>query len=144
MFHPVGKGREKLATLLAESRTLKLDKQPHAFCFLLRSMFEISAKAYCADHAGKLGAPTAAKPTGEDRTLADILNDIERHLTNAGTDRAMVKQLHGAMAELRKPNGFLSVTSMNQLIHNPRFSVHETHISTLFGNVFPLLEAMNR
>jgi len=47
------------------------------------------------------------------------------------------------MTELAKPHGFLSVTSMNHLVHNPKFSIDETHISTLFSNIFPLLEAMN-
>jgi hypothetical protein len=47
------------------------------------------------------------------------------------------------MAELATPDGILSVTSMNQLVHSPSFSVSEGHISTVFGNIFPLLEAMN-
>lgn len=142
-FHPKGSNRGKLVTLLDEARKLKLDKHPHAFCFLLRSMFEISAKAYCADHAST-GGPTATKQNGEDRKLVEILRDITKHLTNDKGDKVMTKTLHGAMAELGKSEGILSVTSMNQLVHNPAFSVDETHISTLFGNVFPLLEAMNR
>jgi len=32
---------------------------------------------------------------------------------------------------------------MNQLVHNELFSVQPQDICTLFGNVFPLLEAMN-
>ena len=56
----------------------------------------------------------------------------------------MIKELHGAMAELATQDGILSVTSLNQLVHNPKFTVDETHISSLFGNIFPLLQAMNR
>jgi hypothetical protein len=141
-FAPVGNHREKLVTLLTEARKLKLEVHPHAFCFLLRSMFEISAKAYCKDHS-KTGGPSATKTNGDDRVLADVLRDITKHLTKNNTDRAMTKTLHGAMAEMAKQNGFLSVTSMNQLVHNPRFSVKDTHISALFFNIFPLLEAMN-
>ena len=141
-FSPVGPNRDKVVTLLEESRRLKLSVHPHAFCFLLRSMFEISAKAYCRDH-GKTGGPAATKSNGEDRALVDILRDVTSHMTKNKTDKAMIKLLHGAMAELAKANGFLSVTSLNQLIHSPHFSVKDTHISTLFGNVFPLLEAMN-
>jgi hypothetical protein len=106
-------------------------------------MFEISAKAYCNDHAGK-GGPSAIKADGNDRTLVDVLREIHVHLTKNNTDKLMIKELHGAMAELGKPDSFLSVTSMNQLVHNPKFIVDETHISTLFSNVFPLLQAMNR
>jgi hypothetical protein len=142
-FTPRGNNREKLVTLLKEARMLKLKKHAHSFCFLLRSMFEISAKAYCLDHAAS-GGPSAAKANGEDRMLVDVLRDITNHLTKNKTDKAMVRALHGAIAELAKSEGFLSVTSMNQLIHNPRFSVDETHIGTLFGNIFPLLEEMNR
>ena len=35
------------------------------------------------------------------------------------------------------------VTSMNQLVHNQKFSIQAGDIAGLFGNVFPLLEAMN-
>lgn len=55
----------------------------------------------------------------------------------------MVKVLHGAITELAKAEGLLSVTSMNQLVHNPKFSVLSGDVAGLFGNVFPLLEAMN-
>jgi len=142
-FAPSGANREKLVTLLNEAKTLSLEKHPHAFCFLLRSMFEISAKAYCKDHAKKSG-PSATKADGNDRILVDVLRDISNHLSKNQTDKTMQRILHGAMAELAKPSGFLSVTSLNQLVHNPRFTVDETHIATLFGNVFPLLEEMNR
>ena len=141
-FAPVGNHREKLVTLLDEARKLKLEIHPHAFCFLLRSMFEISAKAYCKDHSKSAG-PTTTKSNGEDRVLVDVLRDITNHLTKNDTDKAVKKALHGAMAELAKTTGFLSVTSMNQLVHNPKFSVKDTHISALFFNIFPLLEAMN-
>jgi hypothetical protein len=142
-FAPMGKNREKLVTLLNEARHLTLSKHPHAFCFLLRSMFEISAKAYCKDYSAS-GGPKHIKASGDDRMLVDVLRDICDHLTQNKSDKAMTKALHGAMAELGKKDGFLSVTSLNQLVHNPKFTVDETHISTLFGNIFPLLEEMNR
>ena len=141
-FTPLGKNREKVVTLLIEASKLKLHSHPHAFCFLLRSMFEISAKAYCNDHKNA-GGPTATNAKGDDRTLVDVLRDVTKHLTNQNKDKARTKALHGAMTELGKPTGFLSVTSMNQLIHNPKFSVSDRDISVLFGNIFPLLEAMN-
>lgn len=142
-FSPKGNNREKVVTLLEEARGLILKKNPLSFCFLLRSMFEISAKAYCSDYAQTNG-PKATKANGDDRNLVDILRDIYEHLTNSKQDRVMVKLLHGAMAEIASPDSFLSVTSLNQLIHNPRFSVNENHISTLFSNIFPFLEAMNK
>jgi hypothetical protein len=142
-FHPKGNNRDKVVTLLEEARKLKIHLHPHAFCFLLRSMFEISAKAYCVDHASS-GGPSATKAGGEDRTLVDILRDVTSHLTKNNTDKQMTKTLHGAMTEIAKSEGILSVTSLNQLVHSPKFSVNETHICSMFGNVFPLLDAMNR
>jgi len=65
------------------------------------------------------------------------------HLTKNQSDKDMVRALHGAMSELGKKDGLLSVTSMNQLVHNPRFSVTSTDIANLFGNVFPIVEWMN-
>ncbi len=142
-FHPKGNNRGKVVSLLDELKGLKIVKFPHAFCFVLRSMFEISAKAYCLDHAGTPGAPKATKQNGEDRSLVDVLRDVTTHLTKNNTDKAMKKELHGAMTELALPDGFLSVTSLNQLIHSTHFSVDERHICKLFANIFPLLRQMN-
>ena len=141
-FTPLGKNREKVVTLLEEARTLTLSKHPHAFCFLLRSMFEISAKAYCKDHEKSSGL-SATKASGEEKQLGNLLREITEHLTKNNTDKAMVKALHGAMADLAKANSLLSVTSMNQLVHNPQFSVSTPDICVVFANIFPLLEAMN-
>lgn len=145
MFTPRGAGREKVKTLLDEVRTLKLDKQAHAFCFLLRSMFEISAKCYCDDHKA-VGGPSYASASGDDRRLVDILNDVCAHMVGSGkaVNRQLQKDLQGAKTELGNSNGVLSVTSMNQLIHNKKFSVDQHHIATVFHNVFPLLIEMNR
>jgi ribosomal protein S7 len=141
-FIPVGNNRDKVVTLLNEAKTLNVARHPHAFCFVLRSMFELSAKAYCQDHV-KSGGPSMMKPNGEERKLADVLRDITKHLTKNNKDKVMVKALHGAMTELSKSTSLLSVTSMNQLIHHPTFVVDGKSVSTVFANIFPLLEAMN-
>jgi hypothetical protein len=135
-------GREKLALLRNELIMLDLRKTPHAFCFVLRSVFEISAKAYCDEHK-KSGGPTAQKAPGQDKALVDVLRDIVKHLMNNNADKEMKKRLTGAMAELGKSDGFLSITSMNQLVHHRSFNVNESHICGLFFNILPLLEAMN-
>lgn len=140
-FTPRGPDREKVVLLRDEMHALNLRNNPLAFCFLLRSMFEISAKAYCGQHGAKGGF--SAKKKGRDRPLVDILRDITNHLTKNKTDKERTKQLHGAMAELARPEGLMSVTSMNQLVHNPKFSVTTGDVCQLFGNIFPLLEAMN-
>lgn len=142
-FKPRGKNREKLVTLLDELKKLKIQDHPHAFCFLLRSMFEISAKAYCKDHQAS-GGPSATKADGTERFLVDVLRDIVGYLTKNKTDKAMVKELQGAMTQLGKSDSILSVTSMNQLVHNPKFLVSAHDICILFANVFPLLEEMNK
>lgn len=139
-FIPRGANREKVVSLLIEIRKLKLDTNPIAFCFLFRSMFEIAAKAYCKDHAAD--GLTSVKPDGNDRSLVDVLRDITTHLTNNKKDREATRRLHGAMVELGRPEGILSVTSMNQLVHNPKFAQQERDIAILFASVFPLLEAM--
>ena len=72
------------------------------------------------------------------------MRDIQKHITKNNSDKEKTKELHGAITELAKPEGLLSVTSMNQLVHNPSFSIQANDISILFGNVFPLLEEMNK
>jgi hypothetical protein len=141
-FAPIGNNREKVVKLLDEAKNLSVGKYPLAFCFLLRSMFEISAKAFCQDHA-KSGGPSMSKTNGEDRRLAEVLRDITKHLTRNNKDKVMVRALHGAMTDLGNANGLLSVTSMNQLVHHPKFVVDGRSVSTVFANIFPLLEAMN-
>lgn len=101
-------------------------------------MFEISGKAYSTDHSLSM-----TKTGGKDKTLVEVLRGITAHLTNNNSNMQMVKVLHGAMTELGKSEGLLSVTSMNNLVHNPLFSIAPSDICILFGNVYPLLEAMN-
>jgi hypothetical protein len=141
-FTPSGKKRDKLVSLKEEIVTLDLTRTPLAFSFVLRSMFELSAKAYCADHAASGGPPTT-KANGDDRKLVEVLRDITNHLTKNDTDKAKKKELHGAITELAKSDGILSVTSMNQLVHNPRFSVAPADLAVVVANIFPLLEAMS-
>lgn len=144
-FKLLGNNREKVVTLRKEALQLKLKDNPIAFCLLLRSMFEISAKAYCDDHKAN-GGPSATKVDGQDRKLVDILRDITTYMTtlpNQKRDTAKLKLLHGALTELAKSESILSVTSMNNLVHNAKFAVTEGDISTMFGNIFPLLEEMN-
>jgi hypothetical protein len=140
---PRGAGREKVVDLRKEAMALDIRKTPLAFCFVLRSLFEVSTKAYCADHASS-GGPSATKPGGGDKKLASVLKDVSRHLTNNNQDMTLVKALHGATTELSKPEGLLSVTSMNQLVHNPSFSIQAGDICMMFSNVFPLLKAMSQ
>lgn len=142
-FVPLGNNRQKVVTLRDEAKRLKLDKNPIAFCFLLRSMFEISAKAYCVDHVATNSSLSFKKPNGDEKSLIVVLKDITQHLTQNNQDKTMVKVLHGATAELARPEGLLSVTSMNQLVHHPSFSVAPKDIAILFGNIFPLLETLN-
>ncbi|MBL0109733.1 MAG: hypothetical protein IPP42_02245 [Saprospiraceae bacterium] len=142
-FSPKGNNRQKVVTLRDEIKKLKINDTPIAFCFLLRSMFEISAKAYCSDHSIALTKPAKNGKPAQDKTLVELLREITKHLTNNNANKAVVKILHGALTEIEKPTGILSVTSMNNLVHNPVFSIQPTDICTLFGNIYPLLESMN-
>jgi hypothetical protein len=137
-FAPRGTNRQKVVTLRDELKQLKIADNPIAFCFILRSMFEISGKAYSADHSLSM-----TKSGGKDKTLVEVLRGITLHLTSNNSNTQMTKVLHGAMTEIGKSEGLLSVTSMNNLVHNPLFSIAPSDICILFGNVYPLLEAMN-
>ncbi len=52
----------RLQRCLTRLLHVKLETHPHAFCFLLRSLFELSAKAYCVDHK-KAVAPIPRRKT---------------------------------------------------------------------------------
>jgi len=143
-FQPRGNNREKLVALKDEAVQINIAKTPMAFCFVLRSMFELSANAYVVDQRSH-GGPSPKKPDGKNKTLAELLREIKTHLIGSGAtkNKEMERALHGASTELGSKTGFLSVTSLNQLVHNQSFSVTPQHIAVMFGNVFPLLEAMN-
>ncbi len=139
-FNPKG-NRSKVVTLRNEMHDLNMKNNPIAFCFLLRSIFEISAKSYCSDNS--IPTTKTVNLKTYDLTLLETLKAAYKHLTINGTDAPVVKNLHGAMTELSKANGVLSVTSLNKLVHDPTFSITTPDICILFGNVYPLLEYMN-
>lgn len=145
-FHVQGIDRKKIATLRDEALKLKLDDNPIAFCLLLRSMFEISATIYCTEEGISLKKQTTDRNGTKrtiDKTLTEKLTAVYENLTKEKSDKSRIQQLHGAHAELKKPHGLLSVTSMNQLVHHPEFSVKASDICNLFSRVYPLLEYMN-
>lgn len=139
-----GNNRAKLFDIKKEMLELKLDNNPIAFVFLLRCMVELSAKAFCEDKKGETDAPSYKKKDGSDKTLSDLLRDIVDFLTQKKQDKQMLKLLHGPITELNRPDGILSITSMNQLVHNTKFVVISTDIPALFSSIFPLIEQMNK
>jgi len=137
-FSPRGPHREKLVTLIKEAKSLDLAVTPHAFAFVVRAILEISVKAYCKQHSI---ATTNGK--GYELELADLVQTVFAHLSGKGSDKAMQKWLHGAVTELKKKDSLLSVTSLNALVHSRAFVADGVGVSTIFNNVFPLLQAMN-
>jgi hypothetical protein len=139
-FIPIGENRDKVVAIKVEMLKLKITDTPIAFCFLLRSAFEISAKAYCTEHNIK----TKDKTGQHDQPLSVLLTSVYNHIiSERKEDKALIQTLHGAITELNKPTGILSVTSLNQLVHNPTFSIAQSDICIIFNNIYPLLKAMN-
>ncbi|WP_352422267.1 hypothetical protein [Proteiniphilum sp.] len=137
-FNPRGENRQKVVLLRDELKNLNIQKNPLAFCFLTRSIFEISAKVYCEENSISL-----TKSNSKEKKLVELLKEVVDHLTANRSNKEMLKVLHGAVTEISKPVGLLSVTSMNQLVHNSIFSIQPSDICILFSNIYPLLEAMN-
>ena len=144
-FNPKGNNRQKVVTLRDEALNLDLIKNPIAFCFLLRSMFEISAKEYSKDNSLPLENVKTKNgvTTKKEKTLLELLRGATAHLTNNSKNINVVRELHGALAELAKSESMLSVTSMNQLVHSTNFSIIPSDISTMFNNICPLLSLLN-
>ncbi len=140
-FSPAGKKREKVVALRDEMRKIKIKDNPIAFCFLLRSIFELSAKAYADEHG--ISTTKTTKNGAQDKKLADLLKEISQHITGGNSSSPLGKAMHGAMVEIGTPDRLLSVTSMNQLVHSSTFSIDSSSACGVFSNVFPLLEAMN-
>jgi hypothetical protein len=138
-----GPNRDKIQSLKIELGKLKLKDHPMAICFLLRSVFELSAKAYCEDHkADGLASYNQAK--SRDKVLVTLLGELVSHMTQSGVDKEMDRKLSGAMAELGKQDGLLSTMAMNQLVHNLNYVILPSEIPLIFGRIFPLLEQLNK
>ncbi len=137
-IQPKGKHRNKIAQLLKELKTLDMTTHPQAFCLLLRSILELSAKAYCLEHDIQIH-----KDNGREKPLVDILYEVVVHIEVHNAHYAHLKLLHGTFVELRRKDGFLSIPSLNQVVHNLYFSIAVGDICMYFNNIFPLLEAMN-
>jgi len=135
-----GNDSGKIQSLKIEAYKLNLETHPTAFCFLLRSLFELSAKAYANQHSISL----YDHKKNRDLSLVDSLRKIVDHLTQQKKDMQMLKKLHGPMEELAIHDGILSITAMNQLVHNLRYISDSTQIPVAFARVFPLLEEMNK
>jgi hypothetical protein len=138
-----GPNRDKIQSLKIELGKLKLKDHPMAICFLLRSVFELSAKAYCEDHKAD-GLTSYDKAKNRDKVLVAMLRELVNHMTQSGVDKEMDRKLSGAMAELGKQDGLLSTTAMNQLVHNLNYVILPSEIPLIFGRIFPLLEQLNK
>jgi hypothetical protein len=134
-----GANRQKIAALREEGLKLNIRATPLAFCFVVRGLFELSAKTYCESH---VPAKKWQRSDGKDKPLIEMLRCITHQIVESEGEAAK-RRLHGALTELANPEGLLSVTSLNQLIHNPSFSCHSHDICTTFGRIFPLLAEMN-
>lgn len=143
-FTPEGTNRAKIVTIKDELKKLSCNKYPIAFCFLLRSMFEISARAYSKDY--KISLYRTGGKSGEqvEKKLGELLTEITKHIIKlSGNKKEIESKLHGALTEIKRKEGILSVTSMNKLIHDDSFYIISSDIPALFNQIFPLLAAMN-
>src|SRR5690606_33410223 len=93
-FTPKGNDRQKLVTLRDELKKLKVKDNPIAFCFLLRSLFEISSNIYSTENSIPKSKTNKGKTIHN--TLKQQLNAVTLHLTANNTNKGMVKALHGA------------------------------------------------
>lgn len=142
-YGPRGKDMNKLATLAAEMKALNVEKTPHAFCFLIRSVFEIAGKQYAKANGIPLDKQTPQGP--KEKKLATLLDECRKDLTKGMKSHdPYCRSLHGALVELGKADGILSIDSLAQLIHHPRFSVKVDDLCVTFSNIFPLLKELTK
>lgn len=141
-FKPYGEGNEKIVTLRDEMLQLDITKNPLAFCFLLRSMIEISVKVFSQNTPDSFAVEEVSnKGKAYSRELSKVIEDAISFFVKK--DVSNQKKLHPAKVTLGNDNSILSVTSLNQLIHNPKFSLSSVDICIGFHNIFPLIELLN-
>lgn len=144
-FTPAGTTSSKLVNLRDEAVKLKINITPIAFCFLLRSMFELSARAYCSTHKiHQVHIPKNKGGKPKDKSLAELLSESATHLIARHTDPTVISRLRNAATEIKNKSSILSVTGMNQLVHASNIIITPQQASIGFHKVFPLLEELNR
>lgn len=124
----------KIIAIVNEMILIKISKTPLAFCFLLRSLIEISATEYCRINS---------IDTTSCKNLKQILSKAKERIVSESSNQQMIKKLHGAITELSKAESILSVNSLNQLVHNSAFSIQSRDICETFSNIFPFIQALN-
>lgn len=142
-FKPRGQNRSKVATLHKELMSIELQKTPLAFCFVLRSIFEVSAVIFCNEHSINQFEPGRDGKNGRPKLLKNLLGEVVDYLVAKFPDKDMAKILHGAKNEIQNEERLLSVTTMNNLVHNPNFSIAPRDVCVVFHRILPLLIAMN-
>jgi hypothetical protein len=143
---PRGPHRGKLTALRDEAISLNIKTHPLAFCLVLRSMIELSAKLYCEDKKADPKAPTTVDKNGRDKRLTDLVAEVHKYMVEPPGQKknaVLERELHGAITEILTPTSILSVTALNLTAHGPTFSVSTEHICVTFANLYPLLSAMN-
>lgn len=141
-FVPKGKRSSKVVDLLEEAKQLKFEKTPICFCFLLRSMFEISVRDYCATY--RLPTTEVKKGGTREKSLADLLVDAGAHIVSTTSDSGIKGKIRTASAEIKSPHSLLSVSVMNALVHSATATITPAHIISGFHKIFPLLVELNR
>lgn len=141
-FAPRGNSSSKIVTLLEEAKKLNVASTPICFCFVLRSMFDLSASAYCSKH--RLPTFKTTKNGTKEKSLAELLGDASKHLQANSQDRATISALRTAGTEITSSQSVLSIPVMNQLVHSGTATITEAHVVSGFHKVFPLLVELNR
>jgi hypothetical protein len=141
-FAPKGKSSSKVVDLLLEANQLKLEKTPICFCFLLRSMFEISVRDFCS--ANKLPFAKTKKGQAKDKSLAELLDDEGKRILSTTTDKVTISEIKTAISEIKNPHSVLSISTMNALVHSSTFTITPAHIIAGFHKIFPLLVELNK
>lgn len=137
-FIPTRENRDKVLTIKKEMLSLNIENNPLAFTLLLRSMLEISAKLFAKENS-----ISTKKPNGFDKSLEELVKEIYNKLISIDKSEDFKKSLYSAKAEITGETGILSITSMNQLVHNKNFMVTSQQVSIGFSNIFPLLQQLN-
>jgi len=75
---------------------------------------------------------SVTKSDGSDKFLEDVLRDITKAPDKKQDGQSYDQSATWSHAEIAKKEGFLSVTSMNQLVHNPRFTVIKLILAPCF------------
>lgn len=129
---------EKVAEILKELQTLKLEQAPHAISVLFRVFLEISVDHYISTNNIPANAPTQNNGNVK-KSLKTKIEESINHMISVGVDRNSLDGIRQGKDNKQSP---LFIDTLNNYVHNRFFSPSERELRIAWDNSAPFFQTI--